>query len=207
MRFRNAFGGSLAFAALIFALAASPQLLDAAQEHEGQAAALEETISVLRAEGDYEGALEAAEELLRLLADDAATTPYDLDTVGRDVETLRHISSLPEDDRSELARADSLSIEIWGVSAEGRYAEAATSSRPCSSTAATSTRRSPCSAKPWRSGARSWANDTPRSAAARTTWRYSCRPRATSQGPSYCFATRSGSSTRSSAPTTRWSPH
>jgi len=125
MRFRNAFGGSLAFAALIFALAASPQLLDAAQEHEGQAAALEETISVLRAEGDYEGALEAAEELLRLLADDAATTPYDLDTVGRDVETLRHISSLPEDDRSELARADSLSIEIWGVSAEGRYAEAA----------------------------------------------------------------------------------
>lgn len=119
------FARSMALIALLLALPPLTPVLATAQEPEDPGAALEERISELRAVGDYASALAAAEELLSLWIADPAMTPYDLDTLGRDIETLRHIASLPMDDRLSLARADSLSIEIGRIAAEGRYADAA----------------------------------------------------------------------------------
>jgi CHAT domain-containing protein/tetratricopeptide (TPR) repeat protein len=123
--FKRGTGRSVARAVLWLALSSFAITPAVGQESEDPGAALEERIAELRADGEYAEALRAADELLSLWTADPDMTPYDREDLGRQIETLEHVAALPAEDRAELAQADSFSIEIGHVSAEGRYAEAA----------------------------------------------------------------------------------
>jgi len=116
---------NLARAVLWLALSFVAMTPAVGQEPEDPGAALEERIAELRAAGEYEEARRVAEELFSLWTVDPEMTPYDLEDLGRQIETLEYASSLPQGERGRLARADSLTLEVGTVSAEGRYADAA----------------------------------------------------------------------------------
>ncbi len=97
----------------------------AGQEPEDQALVLQTRIEEQRALGEYAEAAGLAAELLALREADPTMTSFDIDDARRQVEILEHAAGLPEDARRELARADSLSLALWDLSAEGRYSEAA----------------------------------------------------------------------------------
>ncbi len=96
-----------------------------AQEVEDPVAALEETIGERRAAGGYAEAAEVARELLALRQADPEAAPYDIEDAERAAALLGHAAGLPEDQRREFARADSLTAEIDRLAGEGLYAEGA----------------------------------------------------------------------------------
>jgi hypothetical protein len=82
-----------------------------AQESAGLDAALEESTARSRAAGEYGKALEAAEQLLDLWSAEGSAEPYDLESPVYRIETIRFAVSLQENERAQLARADSLGLE------------------------------------------------------------------------------------------------
>jgi CHAT domain-containing protein/tetratricopeptide (TPR) repeat protein len=96
-----------------------------AQEIEDPAAALVESIAAHRAAGEYAEAAAAARELLELRRADPEAEVYDVEDAAHTVELLEHVAGLPEDQKREFARSDSLTAELERLAREGHYAEAA----------------------------------------------------------------------------------
>jgi CHAT domain-containing protein/Tfp pilus assembly protein PilF len=88
-------------------------------------AAMTDAISEHRAAGEYAEAAAVAREVVALRRADPESTPYDIEDAERVVAILEHAAGLPDDQRLELARADSLTIEIHRLAWEGLYAEGA----------------------------------------------------------------------------------
>lgn len=84
---------------------------------------LEHRIGGLRIEGDFQGALALAEELVEMTRADSLAMAYEVEDAERILETMRMAARLPERPRGRLAAADSLASEgarLWG---EGRFAD------------------------------------------------------------------------------------
>jgi CHAT domain-containing protein/Tfp pilus assembly protein PilF len=96
-----------------------------AQEVEDPVAALEEAMAEHRVAGEYAEAANDAREILALLRANSETTPYDIEDAERVVALLEHVAGLPEDERRDFARADSLTTEIERLAGQGLYAEGA----------------------------------------------------------------------------------
>ena len=110
---------------LLVCFAAMSPVASAAQETEDAAAELEEEILRLRSEARYGEAAELAKDLLALRQSDPEAKPWQLADAERLVGTLQYVAALEEDQRRELAAADSLAVVVEGMYAEGRYADAA----------------------------------------------------------------------------------
>jgi CHAT domain-containing protein/Tfp pilus assembly protein PilF len=95
------------------------------QEADDPAGALEKRVAELRAEGSYGQALDAARELVALRRADPDATPYDIEEAERSAGFLEYAAGLPEEQRRDLARADSLTAEVGRLAWKGLYAEGA----------------------------------------------------------------------------------
>ena len=82
-------------------------------------------IRELRAEGQYELAIEAAEQLMSIASDlgDPLDEIHWQSKAGLLLETLRSATSLSSEDRGILTQADSLLAEKWALGRDGRWRE------------------------------------------------------------------------------------
>lgn len=96
-----------------------------AEEVEDPIAALGEAMAGHRMAGEYAEAAEAAREILAVRRADPEAAAYDIEDAERVVALLTHAAGLPEGQRRELARADSLTAEIERLASQALYAEGA----------------------------------------------------------------------------------
>jgi len=105
---------------LLIALAATCALGQTADRADSLAARIEE----LRLEASYAEAAETAEQLLGLQRSDPAAAAFEVGDAERLLEVLLAIASLPEEQRRQMAAADSLHRSLWQLWGEGRRDEA-----------------------------------------------------------------------------------